>query len=90
MLDNCRNLFCYRYHWKNFIIDSNNIRTLMSKKKIRVTNELIKCLDNGGIEQMTRAELRALFRKGYVERRQVQMNDGSVRYAYKPVSPNII
>lgn len=62
----------------------------MGRKKIRVTNELIKRLDNGGIEQMTRAELRALFRKGYVERRQVQMNDGSVRYAYKPVSPNIM
>ena len=63
---------------------------IMSKKKIRVTNELIKRLDNGGIEQMTRAELRALFRKGYVERRQVQMDDGSVRYAYKQVMTNIL
>jgi len=63
---------------------------IMSKKKVRVTNELIKRLDNGGIEQMTRAELRALFRKGYVERRQVQMKDGSVRYAYKQITPNIM
>ena len=62
----------------------------MGRKKIRVTNELIKRLDNGGIEQMTRAELRALFRKGYVERKQVQMNDGSVRYAYKQVTSNIM
>jgi len=62
----------------------------MGRKKIRVTNELIKRLDNGGIEQMTRAELRALFRKGYVERKQVQMKDGSVRYAYKLTSTNIM
>jgi len=62
----------------------------MGRKKIRVTNELIKRLDNGGIEEMTRAELRALFRKGYVDRRRVQMNDGSVRYAYKQVTTNIM
>ena len=59
----------------------------MGVKKVRVTNELIGKLDSEGIENMSRKELRALFRKGYIERRLANMGDGSVRYAYK-IAPN--
>jgi len=50
---------------------------------VRVTNELIQKLDSDGVESMSRKECRALFRKGYIERRIVKTGDGSVRYAYK-------
>jgi len=55
----------------------------MGAKKVRVTNELIQRLDNVGVEKLSRKELRALFRKGYIDRRTVKTGDGSVRYAYK-------
>jgi len=58
----------------------------MGAKKARVTNELIRRLESEGIENMTRKELRALFRKGYIERRMAKTDDGSVRYAYKIAS----
>jgi len=60
----------------------------MGRKKARVTNELIRKLDSEGLESMSRKELRALFRKGYVERARVKTGNGSVRYAYK-LTPNI-
>ncbi len=60
---------------------------IMGRKKVRVTNELIQRLENEGIESLTRGELRALFRRGYVEKRLVQMLDGSARCAYK-IIPN--
>lgn len=60
----------------------------MGRKKVRITNELIRKLDSEGIGNMNRKELRALFRKGYVERGTVKTGDGSVRYAYK-LTPNI-
>ena len=53
---------------------------------MRVTNELIQKLDSEGVENMSRKELRALFRRGYVERQIANMGDGSVRYAYKIAS----
>ena len=53
---------------------------------MRVTNELIQKLNSVGVESMSRKELRALFRRGYVERRMANMGDGSVRYAYKIAS----
>ena len=49
---------------------------------------MIRRLENEGIENMTRKELRALFRKGYVDKTMVKTGDGSVRYAYK-LTPNI-
>ena len=55
----------------------------MGAKKVRVTNELIQRLDNEGVESMSRRECRALFRRGYIERRIAKTGDGSVRYAYK-------
>jgi len=58
----------------------------MGAKKVRVTNELIRKLDSNGIEGMSRKELRALFRKGYIERQMANIGDGSVRYAYKIAS----
>lgn len=58
----------------------------MGRKKVRITNELIRKLDSVGIENLARKELRALFRKGYVEKRMVKTDDGSVRYAYKLTS----
>jgi len=60
----------------------------MGRKKVRITNELIRRLDSEGLENMSRKEIRALLRKGYVERRTVKTDDGSVRYAYK-LTPNI-
>ena len=62
---------------------------IMGAKKVRVTNELIRRLESEGVESMSRKELRALFRKGYIERRMAKMNDGSVRYAYK-IASNIL
>lgn len=59
----------------------------MGRKKVRVTTELIQRLENEGIESLTRGELRALFRRGYVDRRYAKMLDGSVRCAYK-IIPN--
>ena len=53
---------------------------------MRVTNELIQKLDSEGVEGMSRKECRALFRRGYIERRMVKTGDGSVRYAYKIAS----
>ena len=50
---------------------------------MRVTNELIQKLDSDGVESMSRRECRALFRRGYIERRIAKTGDGSVRYAYK-------
>jgi len=61
----------------------------MSKKKIRVTNELIQRLEREGIQGLTRQECRALMRKGYLERRYVKADDGSLRNEYKTVR-NII
>jgi len=58
----------------------------MGAKKVRVTNELIQKLDSEGVEGMSRKECRALFRRGYIERRMVKTGDGSVRYAYKIAS----
>ncbi len=60
----------------------------MGAKKVRITNELIRQIENEGIGNMSRREIRALHRKGYVERRIVKTDDGSVRYAYK-LTPNI-
>jgi len=60
----------------------------MGAKKVRITNELIRRLESEGLENMSRKELRALFRKGYIERRIVKADDGSVRNAYK-LTPNI-
>jgi len=53
---------------------------------VRVTNELIQKLDSEGVEGMNRKECRALFRRGYIERRIVKTDDGSVHYAYKIAS----
>lgn len=50
---------------------------------MRVTNELIQRLDSEGVKGMSRRECRALFRRGYIDRRMVKTDDGSVRYAYK-------
>ena len=61
----------------------------MGAKKVRVTNELIQKLDKEGVESMSRKELRALFRKGYIERRIGKMDDGSLRYGYR-IAPNIL
>ena len=58
----------------------------MGAKKVRVTNELIQRLGSKGVESMSRRECRALFRRGYIERRMVKTGDGSVRYAYKIAS----
>ena len=58
-------------------------RQIMGAKKVRVTNELIQRLGSEGVERLSRKELRALFRKGYIERRMVKMDDGSGRYQYK-------
>ena len=58
----------------------------MGAKKVRVTNELIQRLDSEGVEGMNRKECRALFRKGYIERRMAKTGNGSVRYAYKIAS----
>ena len=55
---------------------------------MRVTNELIHRLESEGVESMNRKECRALFRKGYIDRRIVKTGDGSVRYAYKIASSN--
>lgn len=60
----------------------------MGAKKVRITIELIRRLESEGIENMSRREIRALFRKGYVERRVVKTDDGSVRHTYK-LTPNI-
>lgn len=60
----------------------------MGRKKVRITNELIRRIESEGIENMTRGELRALLRKGYVERARVNTGNRSVRYAYK-LTPNI-
>ena len=62
----------------------------MGAKKVRVTNELIQKLDNVGVENLSRKELRALFRKGYIDRKIVKMDDGSVRNAYKIISSNFV
>jgi len=62
----------------------------MGAKKVRVTNELIQKLDSIGVENLSRKELRALFRKGYIDRQVVNIGDGSVRYAYKIVSSNLV
>ncbi len=62
----------------------------MGAKKVRVTNELIQKLDSVGVENLSRRELRALFRKGYVDRKLVNMPDGSVRNAYKIASSNLV
>ena len=61
---------------------------IMGAKKVRVTNELIRRIDSEGIGNMSRKELRALLRKGYVERARVKTRNRSVRYAYK-LTPNI-
>ena len=61
----------------------------MGRKRIRVTNDLIQRLEAEGVASLTRNELRALFRKGYVEKRIAKMDDGSDRCAYK-VTPNIL
>ena len=58
----------------------------MEAKKVRVTNELIQKLGRVGVEKLSRKELRALFRKGYIDRKIVNVGDGSVRYAYKIAS----
>ena len=58
----------------------------MGRKKIRVTNELLKRLEADGVESLTRGELRALFHKGYVEKRIAKMVDGSDRCAYKVIT----
>jgi len=60
----------------------------MGRKKVRITSELIRRIDSEGIGNMSRKELRALLRKGYVERARVKTGDRSVRYAYK-LTPNI-
>ena len=62
----------------------------MGAKKVRVTNELIQKLDSEGVESMSRKECRALFRRGYIERRIAKTGDGSVRYAYKIVSNYLV
>lgn len=62
----------------------------MGRKRIRVTNELIQRLENEGVAALNRNELRALFRRGYVERRFAKMDDGSVRCMYKPIPMNIL
>ena len=62
----------------------------MGAKKVRVTNELIQRLGRVGVENLSRKELRALFRKGYIDRQIVKTGDGSVRYAYKLASSNLI
>jgi len=62
----------------------------MGRKKIRITNELIRKLDSKGLENMSRRELRALFRKGYIDRQTVKTGDGSVRYAYKIASNYLV
>lgn len=62
----------------------------MGAKKVRVTNELIHKLDSIGVENLSRKELRALFRRGYIDRKIVNIGDGSVRYAYKIVSSNYV
>lgn len=53
---------------------------------MRVTNELIQKLDSDGVENMSRKECRALFRKGYIDRQTIKTGDGAVRYAYKIAS----
>ena len=62
----------------------------MGAKKVRVTNELIQKLDSVGVENLSRKELRALFRKGYIDRQTVKASDGSVRYAYKIATSNFV
>lgn len=61
----------------------------MGTKKVRVTNELIRKLESEGVENMSRRECRALFRKGYIDRRMVKTSDGSVRHAYKIAPSNL-
>ena len=58
----------------------------MGAKKVRVTNELIQKLGSEGVENMSRKELRALFRKGYIDVRIVKMANGAIRRAYKIVT----
>lgn len=61
-------------------------KKIMSKKKVRITNELIKKAElvfNDGKGTLTRSELRALFRKGYLERELKTAADGSKRYGYR-------
>lgn len=55
----------------------------MGRKKVRVTNELIKRLETEGIQDLMNKECRALWRKGYLERRYVKADDGSLRNEYK-------
>lgn len=66
----------------------NRMGIIMGAKKVRITNELIRKLESEGLENMSRREIRALFRKGYVERAMVKTDSGSIRYAYK-LTPNI-
>ena len=58
----------------------------MGRKKVRVTTELLKRLETEGVVSLTRNELRALFRKGYVEKQIAKMDDGSDRCMYKMTS----
>lgn len=60
-------------------------------KKVRVTNDLISKLElafKQGDPSLSRAELRALERAGYVERKEERANTGTVRYKYY-LTPNI-
>lgn len=59
---------------------------IMGRKKIRVSNELIQRIEGEGVAGLNRNECRALWRKGYLERKRISGADGSVRYAYKLAS----
>ena len=58
-------------------------------KKVRVTQALLDRLEREGVAGLSRNECRALARKGYLEKREVNGTDGSVRYQYK-LATNIL
>jgi len=58
----------------------------MGRKKVRVTNELVRRLEREGVPGLTRNECRALTRRGYLEKRYVRAADGSSRLQYKLAS----
>ena len=61
----------------------------MGHKKVRVTNELIQRLDRNGVAGMSRGELRALERRGYLVKKRMRGADGSVQYQYR-LAPTIL
>jgi len=62
----------------------------MGRKKIRVTTELVKKMNDTGIEELTRQECRALVRRGYLERVYMRNDAGTIRNGYRIVTTNMI